>query len=240
MLIVCTVPNNGYSQKFKVPKISKTPDPPTLKPHFDAAISKPSPGTYKYTDAIDVHYQTRHNVNVVSSFVRSSGRTFSRFSPSVGTSTRFSPVRSSRNITVRNRGMKPRFPNQAKNNTHQKVKKPTTGDKRIAIEKNVPDKDLIGHRKAHILNGHRAGAGQAGKSEFPKSWSDEKIIHEVNKIANDPQIPSKIGRWNAPYKVGVSDQVKIRVDFFPKDHLKYKGKVSTAYPLNTPKNPTSK
>ena len=40
--------------------------------------------------------------------------------------------------------------------------------------------DLTGHRKAHILNRHRAGVGKPGKTEFPQGWSDEKILHSVS------------------------------------------------------------
>jgi RHS repeat-associated protein len=46
--------------------------------------------------------------------------------------------------------------------------------------------DLTGHRKDHILNRHRAGAGKPGKTEFPASWSDDQILHHVSDIATDP------------------------------------------------------
>jgi hypothetical protein len=36
--------------------------------------------------------------------------------------------------------------------------------------------------------GHRSGTGNPGKSEFPKSWSDDKIIHEISDIATDPTV----------------------------------------------------
>jgi hypothetical protein len=47
--------------------------------------------------------------------------------------------------------------------------------------------------REHILQGdvkggggHRPGAGVPGKSEFPPGWSDDKIIAEVESVANDP------------------------------------------------------
>lgn len=40
-------------------------------------------------------------------------------------------------------------------------------------------------RRSHILGLHRAGAG-FGKSEFPASWSDDFIIHQISDIATDP------------------------------------------------------
>jgi hypothetical protein len=81
-------------------------------------------------------------------------------------------------------------------------------------------KDLVGFRKDHILNGHKSGAGK-GKSEFPSSWSDERIIEEVNKIANNPNAPSGMGKWNSPYKTGIVDGIEIRVDYYPLDHATY-------------------
>lgn len=97
--------------------------------------------------------------------------------------------------------------------------------------------DLVGFRKEHILNRHRSGAGQAGKTEFPSNWSDDKIISEVNKIANNPNAPGGVGKWNSPYKTGTVDGVEIRVDFYPPTHPMHAGKVSTAYPTNTTPNP---
>jgi hypothetical protein len=91
--------------------------------------------------------------------------------------------------------------------------------------------DLVGFRRDHILNRHKAGAGKEGKTEFPSDWSDDKIIDEVNKIANDPHAPRGLGKWNSPYKTGMVDGIKIRVDFYPIGH-KYGGMVSTAYPTN--------
>lgn len=104
-------------------------------------------------------------------------------------------------------------------------------------DKKTPDSDLVGHRKDHILNRHRSGAGKPGKTEFPSSWDDKKIIDEVNTIANNPKAPGGTGKWNSPFKTGNVDGVEIRVDFYPPTHPTYAGRVSTAYPTNTIPNP---
>lgn len=100
-----------------------------------------------------------------------------------------------------------------------------------------PPEDLVGYRNEHILNRHRAGAGKPGKTEFPASWSDARIISEVNKIANDPSAPGGVGKWDSPYKTGTIDGIDIGVDFYPPNNPTYAGKVSTAYPTNTTPNP---
>lgn len=98
--------------------------------------------------------------------------------------------------------------------------------------------DLVGDRKVHILNRHRAGAGKPGKTEFPAEWSDQRILDEVNKIANDLKANGGVGKWESPFKTGTVDGIEIRVDFYPPTHPKA-GKVSTAYPTNTTPNPTN-
>ena len=100
-----------------------------------------------------------------------------------------------------------------------------------------PTSDLVGFRKDHILNRHRFGSGISGKTEFPSSWSDQRIIQEVNRIANDVSAPGGMGKWDSPYKTGYIDGIQIRVDFYPSTHPKYAGKVSTAYPTNVTPNP---
>jgi Bacterial EndoU nuclease len=97
--------------------------------------------------------------------------------------------------------------------------------------------DLVGFRSAHILNRHRHGAGIPDKTEFPSTWDDEKIIKEINKIANNPKAPGGMGKWNSPYKTGNVDGLEIRVDFYPISHSEYSGRVSTGYPTNVTPNP---
>jgi len=106
-----------------------------------------------------------------------------------------------------------------------------------AVEVSNGFDDLVGFRKDHILNRHRNGAGKPGKSEFPSSWNDNKIIDEVNRIANDPKAPGGDGKWHSPFKTGVVEGIEIRVDFYPSTHPDYAGKVSTAYPVNITPNP---
>ncbi|MBP0595965.1 EndoU domain-containing protein [Paraburkholderia sp. LEh10] len=47
--------------------------------------------------------------------------------------------------------------------------------------------DLTGHRKDHILNRHKFGAGKPGKTEFPAHWSDADILRHVSDVATDPK-----------------------------------------------------
>jgi RHS repeat-associated protein len=107
------------------------------------------------------------------------------------------------------------------------------------ISAEVSDKDLVGFRRDHIINRHASGAGKPNKTEFPDTWSNDKIITEVNKIANDPQAPGGTGAYDAPYKTGTVEGIEIRVDFYP-SNSKYAGNVSTAYPTNTTPNPPKK
>ncbi|MBR0079575.1 MAG: EndoU domain-containing protein [Synergistaceae bacterium] len=97
--------------------------------------------------------------------------------------------------------------------------------------------DLTGFRRTHILNNHKYGIGKPNKTEFPKNWSDDKIIHYVSDVDTDPNATWGVGKWNSPYAIGIREGVEIRVDFYPDVHKNYSGMISTAYPLNTPTNP---
>ncbi|MDY6930105.1 MAG: RHS repeat-associated core domain-containing protein, partial [Pseudomonadota bacterium] len=97
--------------------------------------------------------------------------------------------------------------------------------------------DLTGHRKEHILNRHRAGAGKPGKTEFPANWNDDQILHNVSDVATDPNSVRGVGKWDSPYAIGTRDGIEIRVDFYPDNHPKYAGQISTAYPINGTPNP---
>jgi hypothetical protein len=91
-------------------------------------------------------------------------------------------------------------------------------------------------RRIHILvgdvkgGGHKAGIGKPGKTEFPKEWSDDKIIDTAHTIANDPKVPM---RPSGKYWVKAKDVdgIKVRVVLD-----REKGEVVTSYPLNTPRN----
>jgi hypothetical protein len=80
--------------------------------------------------------------------------------------------------------------------------------------------------------GHRAGTSNPGKSEFPANWSDEKIIAEIESVANDPA-SKRTTTTNSKTKIeGRRDGVDILV-VLSKDRRT----IITAYPMNLPKNP---
>jgi RHS repeat-associated protein len=111
------------------------------------------------------------------------------------------------------------------------------------IEMQATKIDLVGSRAEHILNRHLSGANKPGKTEFPPTWDKEKVINEVNKIANNPNAKGGTGAYNAKFKTGNVDGIEIRVDFYPEKlpggapHPNA-GKVSTAYPTNVTPNPS--
>ena len=73
--------------------------------------------------------------------------------------------------------------------------------------------DLTGFRRNHILNRHRHGAGYSGKTEFPSSWSDRRILHNISDIATDPKALAGTEKWNSPYVTSIRDGIEIRVVF---------------------------
>ena len=77
--------------------------------------------------------------------------------------------------------------------------------------------------------GHRAGTGFPGKSEFPSSWSDDQIIHNVSDVATDPMSTTE-AKGGATFARGARDGVDIEV-------VIRGGEIRTGYPTNTPKNP---
>jgi hypothetical protein len=93
-------------------------------------------------------------------------------------------------------------------------------------------------RRIHILTGdekgggHKYGAGFPGKTEFPKEWSDDKIIATAAAIANDKKLPLRpSGRYWLKMKEVDGVQVRVVLN-------KEKGEVVTSYPLNRPRNPS--
>jgi hypothetical protein len=97
-------------------------------------------------------------------------------------------------------------------------------------------------RTAHILDGevrangtygggHRAGSGFPGKSEFPASWSDDQIMHNISDVATDPSITWRAGVkpgdfWANGTRGGIDIEVLLRND-----------EIWTGYPTNVPRNP---
>jgi hypothetical protein len=89
----------------------------------------------------------------------------------------------------------------------------------------------------HILEGdatgggHRSGTGNPGKSEFPQSWSDEKIAGEISDVATDPDSKREPGRRGRTVVNDTRDGVDIEVIVEPN------GRIVTGYPKNTHRNP---
>src|ERR1700722_850001 len=74
-------------------------------------------------------------------------------------------------------------------------------------------------RSAHILDGdadgkggHRHGVGNPGKTEFPASWSDKKILDNVHDVARRPDQPPIYQDWNSRWLArGTRDDVEVVV-----------------------------
>jgi hypothetical protein len=96
--------------------------------------------------------------------------------------------------------------------------------------------DLTNGRSGHILANHRAGAGKAGKTEFPSNWDDQRIIHQVSDISTDQTLIRQVDSRGTPYVSGTRDGLDITVTFFPDSHPRA-GQISSAYPTNVPANP---
>lgn len=102
--------------------------------------------------------------------------------------------------------------------------------------------DFVGGRRVHILNRHKFGKNISGKTEFPKNWSDDQIMHAASDVHTDPNSARGTGKYGEPFQLGIRDGVVVHVDEYPPTkpdgtpHANA-GKVSTAYPTNTPVNP---
>ena len=93
--------------------------------------------------------------------------------------------------------------------------------------------------RKHILDGdangggHRPGTGKPNKTEFPDTWSDEKILHEISDVATDPRItPGVDPKTGRLIHEGTRDGVDIRVITEPDG-----GRIVTGHPTNLPRNP---
>ena len=88
-------------------------------------------------------------------------------------------------------------------------------------EKNRPPLDglrVSPERRVHILDGdadgggggHRHGVGKPGKTEFPASWDDEKVIATVLDVARKPDKPPTNQDWNDTWLcAGTRDNVEV-------------------------------
>ncbi len=97
-------------------------------------------------------------------------------------------------------------------------------------------------RTSHILDGevcpngtfgggHRAGTGFPGKSEFPATWSDAQVMHNISDVATDPSLAWRAGAkpgdfWVNGTRDGIDIEVLIRND-----------EIWTGYPTNVARNP---
>jgi Bacterial EndoU nuclease len=86
-------------------------------------------------------------------------------------------------------------------------------------------------RRTHILDGdaygggHRHGTGRPGKTEFPASWDDEKIVGNILDAAQRPDSPPVYQHWNDRWLgAGTRDGVEVSVIVLPS------GEVWTAWP----------
>ena len=72
-------------------------------------------------------------------------------------------------------------------------------------------------RTTHILDGdadgsggHRHGIGNPGKTEFPASWNDEKIMNALLDVARQPDHPPRHQEWNDRWVArGTRDDVEV-------------------------------
>ncbi len=93
-------------------------------------------------------------------------------------------------------------------------------------------------RRVHILDGdargggHRPGRGAPNKSEFPRGWSDDRIIAAIEDVANDPDSARRLEADGRTVATGRRDGVAIRV-VVERDGRS----IVTGYPTNTPRNP---
>ena len=75
-------------------------------------------------------------------------------------------------------------------------------------------------RTTHILDGdadggggHRHGIGKPGKTEFPASWDDKKIMSNVVDVAQRPDAPPVLQHWNNRWVCsGTRDSVEVVSD----------------------------
>ena len=106
------------------------------------------------------------------------------------------------------------------------------------LQKDITDIIPSGRIK-HILYGDGTGGGHLwpglpGKSSFPKEWSKDRILREINEIAQDQTIIGKTQSNGRIVKDKIIDGVNVRVVVEP---AVKGGKVVTSFPTNLPINP---
>lgn len=95
--------------------------------------------------------------------------------------------------------------------------------------------DLTGHRSKHILDNHRFGQakfyGGKPKTEFPANWTDQEILEAVSDLATDPKAFQGVQKYGRCAK-GIVNGILMRVDYYPDNHPKYPGLISTGFPIS--------
>jgi hypothetical protein len=98
-----------------------------------------------------------------------------------------------------------------------------------AVTKDTRKHILAGDRSG---GGHRAGTGRPGKTEFPVTWGDDKIIAEIESVANDPASSSVLQANGRLRIAGTRDGIDIDA-VVDRDGTT----IVTGYPTNVTPNP---
>lgn len=96
-----------------------------------------------------------------------------------------------------------------------------------AVRRHILDGEI--RPNGTYAGGHRAGTGFPSKSEFPASWSDDEVIHEISDVATDPASASHV-QGGATFIQGTRDGIDIEV-------VMRDGEIRTGYPTNVGRNP---
>jgi hypothetical protein len=104
----------------------------------------------------------------------------------------------------------------------------------------APQKGVVitPERRDYILNGkgrgggHKFGTNKPGKAEFPKGWSDDKIMEQIKSVGDDPASSRRVDTDGRIIIEGTREGIDIRV-VVESDGVT----VRSAYPTNTPRNP---
>ncbi len=114
-----------------------------------------------------------------------------------------------------------------------------TGGSRVAAKSADEFVDLASaQRRTHILTGDATGGGHLwpglpGKTPFPKSWSGDRIMHEICDIATDPAAWANVqnqGQRAVLYGTRGGVEIKVVVN-------RGTGDIITGHPINLPRNP---